>query len=155
MQTARIFTPENRLAHALRSQDGPSAVSLIADADARVAALADSIRAFVADRIALIAPYADRAEDELFAGCKDIGEPAMNIAEVADAAGLDAVGAVARGVCVMLDGLISLGVWHTEALCIHLRALRLVGDPDGPTSEEGRRIIEDLLALRRSIGLPE
>jgi hypothetical protein len=43
----------------------------------------------------------------------------------------------------------------TEALRIHLRALRLVGEPDGPTGEEGRRIVDDLLALRRSLGLPE
>lgn len=154
MQTVRIFTPENRLAQALRSQEGPTAESLIADADARVAGLADSIRVFVADRIALIAPYADRPEDELFAGCKDIGGPAMNIAEVAEAAGLDTVGAVARGVCLMLDGLVGPGVWHTEALRIHLRALRLVGGPDGPTGEEGRRIVDDLLALRRSLALP-
>lgn len=154
MQTVPTFTPGNRLARALRS-DGPTAESLIADADARVALLADSIRAFVGDRIALIAPYADRPEDDLFAGCRNIGEPAMAIAEVAEAAGLDAVGAVARGVCAMLDGLVTLGVWHTEALCIHLRALRLVGDPDGPTGEEGRRIVDDLLVLRRSLGLPE
>jgi hypothetical protein len=155
MHTVRIFAPENPLARALRSKDGPTAESLIADADSRVAALADNIRAFVAERIALIAPYADRPEDDLFAGCKDIGGPAMNIAEVAEAAGLDTVGAVARGVCVMHDGLVSLGVWHTEALRIHLRALRLVGEPDGPTGEEGRRIVDDLLALRRSLGLPE
>ena len=154
MQTVRISTPENRLARALRS-DGPSAESLIADADARVAALADSIRAFVADRIALMVAWADRPEDELFAGSGDIAAPAMNIAEVAEAAGLDAVGAVARGVCVMLDGLVAQGVWHTEALRIHLRALRLVGDPDRASDEEGRKIVDDLLALRRSLGLPE
>lgn len=154
MQTVRIFTPDNRLARALRS-DGPSAESLIADADARVAALADSIRAFVAERIALIVAFADQPEDELFAGCGDIGAPAMNIAEVAGAAGLGAVGAVARGLCVMIDGLTAQGVWHTEALRIHLRALRLVGDPDGASEEEGRRIVDDLVALRRSLGLPE
>lgn len=155
MRTVRIFTPENRLARALQSHDGPTAESLLADADVRVASLAGSIRLFVADRIALVAPYADRPEEELFAGCKDIGEPAMNIAEVAEAAGLDTVGAVARGVCIMLDGLVSLGVWHTEALRIHLRALRLVGEPDGPIGAEGRRIADDLLALRQSLGLPE
>lgn len=154
MQTARSFTPENRLARALRPH-GPTAETLIADADARVAALADNIRSFVAARIALIAPYADRAEDELFAACRDIGAPATDIAEVAEAAGLEAVGAVARGVCIMLDGLVTLGVWHTEALCIHLRALRLVGGPDGPTDKEHRRIVSDLLALRLSLGLAE
>ena len=154
MQTVRIFTPENRLARALRT-DGPRAESLIADADARVAALADSIRAFVGDRIALIAPYADRPEDDLFAGCRDIGGPAMDIAEVAEAAGLDDIGAVARGVCVMLDGLATHGVWHTEALCVHLRTLRLIADPDGPTGEEAGRIVDDLLTLRRSLNLPE
>lgn len=155
MQPVRIFTPENRLAQVLRPEDGATAASLIAEADARVAALADSIRAFVADRIALIGPYADRSDDELLAGCRDIGGSAMNIAEVAEAAGLDTVGAVARGVCLMHDGLINLGVWHTEALRIHLRALRLVGGPDGPTDEEGRRIVDDLLVLRQSLGLPE
>jgi len=55
----------------------------------------------------------------------------------------------------MHDGLVSLGVWHTEALRMHLRALRLVGEPDGPTGEESRRIVDHLLALRRSLGLSE
>jgi len=154
MQPVRIFTPENRLARALRS-DGPSHESLIADADRRVLALADKIRAFVGERIAQITPYADRSEDDLFAGCRDISGPALDIAEVAAAAGLHAVAAIARGVCVMLDGLVTLGVWHTEAMCIHLRALRLVGDWTSSSGEDDHRIVADLLDLRRSIGLAE
>lgn len=155
MQSVRIFTAENRLSKALLSQDGPTVDSLIADADARVALLTDRIRVFVAGKVALVAAYAEQSEDALFAGCRDIGEPAMNIAEVAEAAGMGAVGAVARGICVMLDGLVTRGVWHTEAMRVHLRALTLVGGQGGGPGSPPLTIVEDLRTLRRSLGLTD
>ena len=79
----------------------------------------------------------------------------MNIAEVAEAAGLDAVGAVARGICVMLDGLVGRGIWHTEALRVHLRALALVHGQSGRPESAGDAIAEELQSLRLSLGFSE
>lgn len=153
MSEARVYVVRNRISGALLSKDGPTVDSLVSDADARVALLADRIGAFVAGKVAVLATYADQPEEALFGGCQAIGEPAMNIAEVAEAAGMDAVGAVARGICVMLDGLISRGIWHTDALRLHLRALTLVHGQIGQAA--GLTMVEELRSLRFSLGFTD
>lgn len=153
MGEARVYAVRNRISEALLSKDGPKADGLVSDADARVARLADSIGAFVAGRVAVLAAYAEQPEEVLFAGCKAIGDPAMNIAEVAEAAGLDAVGAVARGICVMLDGLVSRGIWHTDALRLHLRALSVLHSQSDQSA--GLTIVEELKSLRSSLGFTD
>lgn len=152
MSEARIYAVRNRISEALSSRHGQTVDRLASDADARVARLADRIGAFVSGKVALLSDYAEQPEEALFGECQAIGEPAMNIAEVAEAAGLDAVGAIARGICVMVDGLVSRGIWHTEALRVHLRALTLVHAGTSATSPE---IVEELRALRGSLGFTE
>ena len=153
MSEARVYAIRNRISQALLSKDGPTVDSLVSDADARVALLADRIGAFVAGKVAVLAAYAEQPEEALFGGCQAIGEPAMNIAEVAEAAGMDAVGGVARGICVMLDGLIGQGIWHTDALRLHLRALTLV---HGEASQAaGLTMVEELRSLRFSLGFTD
>lgn len=153
MSEARVYKVRNRISEALLSRDGPTADRLVSDADAQVARLATRIGAFVTDRIAVLTAFAEQPEEALFGGCRTIAEPAMNIAEVAEAAGLDAVGAVARGICVMIDGLISQGIWHTDVLRLHLRALTLVHDQAGQPA--ALTIVEELRTLRRSLGFTE
>ncbi len=155
MSEARVYAVRNRISGALLSKDGPTVESLVSDADARVGRLADSIGAFVAGKVVVLAAWAEQPDETLFADCQAIGEPAMNIAEVAEAAGLDTVGAVARGICVMLDGLVSRGIWRPEALRIHLRALSLVHGQSGQPGSDGRAITRELLALRLSQGFTE
>lgn len=155
MSEARVYAVRNRLSGAVLSKDGPTVDSLVSDADARVALLADRIGVFVAGRVAVLAAWAEQPEEALFAGCKSIEEPAMGIAEVAEAAGLDAVGAVARGICVMLDGLMSRGIWHTDALRIHLRALSVVHAESGQPGSANLTIIEELQTLRASLGFTD
>ncbi|MDP3370164.1 MAG: hypothetical protein Q8R45_10660 [Brevundimonas sp.] len=153
MSQARVYAVRNRISEALFSKDGPTVESLVSDADARVALLSASIEAFVAGEVAVLAAFAEQPEEALLSGCQAIGEPAMNIAEVAEAAGMDAVGGVARGICVMLDGLVSRGIWRTDALRLHLRALTLVhGQSSQPA---GLKIVEELRSLRSSLGFTD
>lgn len=154
MNPARVYAVRNRISEAL-SRNGPTADRLVSDADARVAVLADRIEVFVAGKVALLTPWADQPEEALFGGCQAIGEPAMCIAEVAEAAGKDAVGAIARGICVMVEGLVSRGIWHTDALRIHLRALTLVQGQPGQPKSANLAIVEELRSLRSSLGLTE
>lgn len=154
MSEARVYAVRNRISEAL-SKDGPTVDSLVSDADARVARLAGRIEAFVASRVAVLANWAEQPEEALFAGCQAIAEPAMNIAEVAEAAGMGAVGAVARGICVMLDGLTSRGIWHTEALRVHLRALTLVLEQSSEPGAPSNTVVEELLVLRSSLGFTD
>ncbi|MES2833161.1 MAG: hypothetical protein V4707_00480 [Pseudomonadota bacterium] len=152
MSEARVYAVRNRVSKALNSSDAPGAGVLISEADARVAVLAEQIENFVAGQVAQLAMWAEQPEASLFGGCQAIAEPAMNIAEVAGAAEMDAVGAVARGICVMLDDLRRHGIWHTDALRVHLHALTLV---QGQTSEQtsaGLRVVEELRCLRSSLG---
>lgn len=155
MSEARVYAVRNRISEALLSRDGPTVDLLVSEADARVALLADRIASFVAGKVAFLSTWAEQPEEALFGGCQAIGEPAMNIAEVAEAAGLDAVGAVARGICVMLDGLVGRGIWHTDALRVHLRALALVHGQSSQPGSAGGAIAEELQALRLSLGFTE
>lgn len=155
MSEARVYAVRNRLSGTLLSRDGPTADRLVSDADARVALLADRIETFVAGRVTLLAAWTDQSEQALLTDCEAIGEAAMNIAEVAEAAGLNAVGAVARGICVLLDGHATRGVWRTDALQVHLRALTLVHDQPGKPASADLTIVEELRSLRSSLGLTE
>jgi len=155
MNQARIYAVKNRISEALLSKDGPTADSLVSDADGRVARLAGRIGAFVDGKVEHLSHWAEMPEDALFSGCQAIGEPAMNIAEVAEAAGLDAVGSVARGLCVMVDGLVSRGIWHTDALRVHLRALVVVHAQSGKQDPDNLRIVEELRALRAALGFTD
>jgi hypothetical protein len=153
LNSARVFTPDNHLARLLRP-GAPTATELLADADSRLTALAGTIRIFISNKLTEILPFAEQTDDVLFAECRDIAGIAMNIAEVAGAAGLEALGDVARGIYVMIDGLVSLGVWHTDALRLHIRSLSLLSPDAGPsTAQDERRIVENLRLMREAIGL--
>ncbi|ACG79639.1 cheE protein [Phenylobacterium zucineum HLK1] len=155
MTVARIFTPENRLAKILEAIQAPTAAELIADAESRVEALGDAIRTYVAEKLEEIRAFAEQSEDVLFAECRTLGETAMNVAEVAGAAGLEAVGEVARGISAMVDNLISSGVWHTDALRLHLDALALVNASGGGMTPENEVILMRLRGMREAVGVVE
>ena len=155
MKSARVFTPENRLARHLR-QGGPTPAELIADADNRVAALAGSIRAFVAGKLREILALSEQGDDVLLAESRAIASLAMNVIEVASAAGLDALGNVARGVITMIEGPKAHGVRHTDALRLHIHSLGLLSPEAAPLSPQDEvQILENLENMRRVIGLKD
>lgn len=155
MSIARIFTPENRLAKILHSLGGPTTGEMVTEAEQRVEALADSIQTFVAAKLNLILPFAEKDDDVLFAECRALGDTATQIAEVAAAAKLGAVGEISRGIAAMIDGLFALGVWHSEALRVHIRALKLVTQPQGRPVSNEEAVVDRLRQMRMSIGLSE
>ena len=154
MTGSRIYPVPNFLAAAL-SKDGPTTGSLLSDANARVAGLAADIALFVADRVALLAAWTDQPEDGLFAGRQSVAGPAAAIAEVAEAAGMEAVGSVARGICVLLDDAADRSAWHADALRVHLRALVLVHSQSREPESDWLRITGELRSLRASLGFTE
>jgi hypothetical protein len=155
MGAARIFTPENRLAKILLTLDAPDADDLVMEAEARVGRLSDGIRAYVASKLDEIMGYATQGEDVLFAECRTLGAAALNVAEVAGAARLETVGDIARGISAMVDNLITSGVWHTEALRLHLKALVLVNQGDGGRTPANQQILARLRSMREAIGIVE
>ncbi|MDP1737918.1 MAG: hypothetical protein Q8L23_10810 [Caulobacter sp.] len=155
MGQARIFTPENRLARVLSSLQGATAEQLVANAEARVAGLETAIRAYVQDRLTPIMAYADLDEAALFARCQDLGAMSLDISEVAAAGGMVTIGEAARGISAMVEGLLDRGVWHTDALKLHLDALALLSQTPSPGAAQVKAIMDQLLTMRRSIGISE
>lgn len=155
MSQARIFTPENRLARMLSSLRGDMPEQLILDAEARVGLLQDAIRAYVRDRLSLIIAFAGLDEETLFARCQELGAMARDVAEVAGAGGLDAIGAAAGGINAMVESLVDRGVWHTDALKLHLEALTLLSQGRDPGQDQVKAITSQLLTMRRAIGISE
>jgi hypothetical protein len=155
MSTARVFTPENRLAKILESLNGPTAGELVADAEKRIDELHDAIREYVREKLATISAYAEQGEDVLFAECRALADASLEVAEVAGAAGLEAVGEVARGISAMVDSLATSGVWHSDALKLHLSALTLVTQEGGHMSKENAVILDRLRGMRAAVGVAE
>lgn len=155
MTPARIFTPENRLAKALSSLDGATAEELVLNASARVAKLEVAIRAYVSEQLLAITEFAAEGEDVLFAECRTLSELARNVAEVAGAGGLDDIGEVASGINAMVENLHSSGVWHTDALRLHLDALALLNQRVGANTGDGEFVLARLRNMRQAIGVAE
>ena len=152
---ARVFTPENRLANVLSSLEGIPAGELVVSAQARVAALETAVRGYVAMKLDEIMAFTDMAEHDLFAECRTLGGLARNVAEVAGAAGLAAIGEVAAGIDAMVESLVTSGVWHTDALRLHLDALALLNGRTGASAEEDEVVLARLRNMRKAIGVVE
>lgn len=151
MSTACVYTPENRLAKILQNRQAPAAHELISDADARVVNLAVSIREFVGRRVEALSLFGGAPEDELFAEARTIGQYALDIAEVAAAAGLNDIGDIARGMKAMVDGLVRDGIWHSDALRLHIHSLMLASRPAGGEKD----MVEHLFVLRQALHVTE
>lgn len=155
MTAARVFNPDNRLAKVLVTLGGVSSNELVKAADKRVTDLGGEIRTFVADELRLINAYADRPDDVLFAESAELGQRALNVSEVAGAAGLVAVGEVARGISSMVENLRNYGVWHADALRVHLNAMVLLTVRSGVEAGDEDVILGRLKGMRGAIGVIE
>jgi len=155
MSDVHIFTPENRLGKILNSLGGATPGEMVAEAEKRVEALTDTIQTFVAAKVQLILAYGDHSDEELFAECGTLADAAVQVAEVAAAAKLGAVGEITRGIANIVDELLTLGVWHGEALRVHIRALQLVTQTQGRSAIDNGAVADRLREMRISIGLSE
>jgi hypothetical protein len=150
-----IFTPENRLAKILLNVDAPMAHQLIQQADVRVAQLADVIREHVVNKLKKVLDLAGATEADLLAECKAIGANATEIAEVAGAAGLETIGEIARGVAAMVENQVKRGLWHGEALRLHINTLSLVSEGASENPAADAKLADELRVLRKAIGVIE
>ncbi len=155
MPTVKIFTPENRLADVICDPEAPTAASMVRDAEGRVWAMRDQIRAHVSQQHAILTERAKGSEAEIFADCQQIAEAARAISDVAGAADLEALGEAARGIYALINALGCKGVWHTDALRLHVNALALFNSDSPPSRGDAAQILKRLRAMREWIGVPE
>ena len=150
---AQIFTPQNRLAGTITGRDAPTMAELTLAAEARAADLGDSIRAFLDEKVREILRFSDASEETLFADCQTLGDDARLVAEVAGAAGRDIIGEICLGISAMVEALTRQGVWHTDAMRVHLYALAVAAQ--AKKADEPRAILERLKLMRSTLGIPD
>ena len=155
MGAVRIFTPENRLANIVGGPADSTADELERRAAERVAAIAPGLRQFVSEKVAEIEQIAQLPEETIFAESLALGDAALAICEIAAAAGLGPLGEAARGIATMVDALVSDGVWHTDALLLHINALAMFTLHPDLDLAEVQTILARLKAMRDGIGVPE
>ncbi len=152
MSLVKIFTPENRLADVIGGPDDPTGSSLVRDAETRVFGMRDEIRRHVAEQYKILAARADGPEEAIFADCYQIADAARAISDVAGAAGLEALGEAARGIFALIHALGCKGVWHTDALRLHVNALALFNSDCPPGRNDSQQILKKLKAMRDWVG---
>lgn len=152
MKNAITIHAVNRLAGILDSPDGIAVEDMVANAEKRVARLAGDLHRFVGGCVDQIVAIHGEGEEALFAASLTVGDLAMNIAEVATGPRLEAVGEVARGIRAMVDSLVAHGVWHTDALNLHITSLDLLYGDQRPADAEVARVLTDLREMRLAVG---
>ena len=153
MTSTRIFYPENRLAPIIGDGRDATGDALEKAAESRVAALKDSILAYVALQLSVFSELARAADEDLFAECRRLESAALGICEVAGAAGLSDMGEAARGVNAMISALTTHGVWHTDALRLHMHAVAMFATEPAPSGEEAKKILSRLQTMRDRFGV--
>lgn len=152
---ALLFTPRNRLADVLAGPEGDLADALVAEAERRVEGLGPEIRADIDRRCALIDEIVAGGEAEAFGRSLELSDAALAICETAAAAGLEPLGDVARGVRAMIDSLIASGVWHSDALELHVQALTLLRMTPPLPLPQRQAMLTRLRDMRRAVGVVE
>ena len=155
MKPVKIFVPANRLAKIVQGNEGIAFEALVADCEKRLLLMKDELQAYVREQIREIVSIHAQGEDLMFARCKELGLAAMNIADVAGIAKLAEVGEAAHGIRAMIDSLVRKGVWHTDALELHITSLVLLSSEPAPSQEEIGRVLGRLRKMRAAIGVVE
>ena len=154
MTAVRIFNPPNRLAKIVEGHDGVAFNDLVTASERRIEDLQDDIREYVREEVKRIVGIYAHGEEIMFARCKELGDAAMNVADVAGAAKLCDLGEVAGGIRAMIDSLFGKGVWHTDALEAHITSLILF-NAESPSKEEADKVLSRLSKMRAAVGVVE
>jgi hypothetical protein len=70
------------------------------------------------------------------------------ICEVAGSAGWPEIGQAARGIYELIEALVSRGVWHADALMVHVNAIALLNAHSDLPPEMAAQVVERLKAVR-------
>lgn len=151
----RIFLPQNPLAAAIDASTGVAPRQLLAEADQRVADLGPRLREFVTARLERLLRFASETDDALYAESRTISGAALEVAEVAGAAGMTTIGEIARGISALVDNLLGKGAWHGDALRLHLQAMALASQAAQDALPEDKLMLDRLQTMRKVLGVTE
>ena len=145
------FVPRNRMARILSGLDRKSFADHVAGAESALAEIAPAVAESIEGDVQTLIGLCRRDEAEIFGQCRDIGRLALTIVESARLAGRPALAEAAQGMWEMIDALSARGVWHTEALRLHVDALTALV-PAAANGPEGLAMTHELLRMRERLG---
>ncbi|HEY3696718.1 hypothetical protein [Phenylobacterium sp.] len=153
MTPVRVFTPPNRLAKVLIETGGRTADEAAATAGAHIEELGPSLRRAVDIQVLRLIELHRTGEPALSWRAPELSDAAMQLAEIAGAAGRSDLGEVARGVLAMIGH--QTGGPRADVIDLHLSALALLHGGSGAAGQASDVILRRLQDLRAAIGVSE
>lgn len=149
------FVPRNRLSKILSSQDRKAFAEHIECAKREVERVMPILSESIEDDVQALIRLCRQDEADIFAQSREIGWLALKIIESARLACRPELADAAEGVWEMIDALSSRGVWHTEALRVHVEALLVLSSRLEVPAAERQVIARELLHMRAAVGAAE
>lgn len=146
------FVPRNRLSKILTSLDRKAFSEHVENAAREVERIAPVLGQSIEGDVQALITLCRQDEADIFGQCREIGWLALKIVESARLAQRQELADAAEGVWEMIEALSTRGVWHTDALKVHVTALLALTAADGVGAEERRMIALELLKMRQAVG---
>jgi hypothetical protein len=146
------FVPRNRLSKILTSLDRRAFAEHVEAAEREVQRLAPVLGESIEGDVQALIRLCRQDEADIFAQSREIGWLALKIVESARLARRAELADAAEGVWEMIEALTARGVWHTEALRIHVEALLALTADTGLDRPDRRVIAGELMRMRTAVG---
>lgn len=148
-----VYLPPNSLARIIGAPDGKSFEDLVAAAEANVERLKPLGVTVLHDKVRELVELCERPEDIVFGESPLVARIAAHVAEDAAQVGDDEIAQTARGVSAMMNALFEQGIWHSEALEVHVQALKVLASHLPLSQSQKITMQRELFQMRQSIGV--
>jgi hypothetical protein len=146
------FVPRNRLSKILSSLNRKAFAEHVEAAEREVERIAPILSESIEGDVQALIRFCRQDEADIFAQSREIGWLALKIVESARLACRPELADAAEGVWELVEALTARGVWHTEALRIHVEALLALTADTGLDEPDRRVIAGELLRMRTAVG---
>jgi hypothetical protein len=146
------FVPRNRLSKILTSLSRKAFIEHVENAEKEVERTAPILCQSIEGDVQALIYLCRQDEADIFAQSREIGWLALKIVESARLGRRLELADAAEGVWEMIHALSTRGVWHTEALKIHVEALLALTSKVGVDADQRRVIAGELIRMRAAIG---
>lgn len=146
------FVPRNRLSKILTAMNRRAFTEHVENAEKEIEKIVPVLGESIGGDVQALIRLCHQDEADIFAQSREIGWLALKIVESARLARHPELADAAAGVWEMIDALSTRGVWHTEALRIHVEALLALTSEAGADPSQRRVIAHELIRMRAAIG---
>ncbi len=151
-KTAAAFVPHNRLAKVLFGMDRKAFEERVKNAEQEVERIVPSLSQSIKGEVQSLIRLCRQDEAEVFGQCREVGWLALSIVESASLAKRPELAEAAKGVWEMTEALSNRGVWHTDALVLHIDTLETLISGSPIDADSRTAMVRELLAMRTAIG---